>query len=468
MNTSRKKLICLISYQICSVGAVISGNPDTKIIPERGASGRTDNPNIIVLLTDDQGYGDAGCYKNTHLTTPNLDQMAKEGIRFTQFYAGASSSTPSRAALLTGRYAERLKLSAVVDDTSLHGIPADEYTVADFLKQNNYATAIFGKWHLGWQAQFMPNQHGFTTFFGIPYSADMWLFHPSPAHSYRALPVYENEQVTEYNPNVNNMTTRLTERAVEFVEKHRNEPFFMYVAYTQPHVPLGVSSKFRGRSGQGLYADVIMELDWSVGEILKTLDKTGLSENTLVIFTSDNGPWLTYGNHAGSNGGLREGKGTTFEGGQRVPCIARMPGSIPAGTVSNQWISALDIMPTILKVTNTIPLKMNPLDGENVWDAFEGKDIPHRPFFYVNNTRVEAIRDGKWKLIVPHKYRIVTEAGKDGKPGKQENKGGDIGLSLFNVEKDLKETQDVSSLYPDIVMNLSLKIDSLQRIIDNI
>lgn len=339
-------------------------------------------PNIIILMTDDQGYGDVHCYGNTQLHTPNLDKMADEGVRFTNFYAGASSSTPSRAALLTGRYAERVGLPSVVDDTSSIGLKPTEYTIADYLKQNGYATGMFGKWHLGCLPEHMPTRHGFTEFFGIPYSNDMWPFHPKPSHPYKAIPLYENETVIEYNPNINNMTARLTEHAVDFINRHKNEPFFMYVPYTLPHVPLGVSEQFRGKSGAGLYGDVIMELDWSVGEILNSLKDNGIDKNTLVIFTSDNGPWLTYGNHAGSNGGLREGKATTFEGGQRVPFIVRMPGIIPAQQVSDQFISALDIMPTLLWLTQTEMPKMNRLDGQNIWDAFLCKPITHQPFFF--------------------------------------------------------------------------------------
>lgn len=414
-------------------------------------------------MTDDQGYGDVHCYGNTQLHTPNLDKMADEGVRFTNFYAGASSSTPSRAALLTGRYAERVGLPSVVDDTSSIGLKPTEYTIADYLKQNGYATGMFGKWHLGCLPEHMPTRHGFTEFFGIPYSNDMWPFHPKPSHPYKAIPLYENETVIEYNPNINNMTARLTEHAVDFINRHKNEPFFMYVPYTLPHVPLGVSEQFRGKSGAGLYGDVIMELDWSVGEILNSLKDNGIDKNTLVIFTSDNGPWLTYGNHAGSNGGLREGKATTFEGGQRVPFIVRMPGTIPAQQVSDQFISALDIMPTLLWLTQTEMPKMNRLDGQNIWDAFLCKPITHQPFFFVNNGKVEAVRFDNWKLVLPHRYRIVIEPGKDGRPGIQNNNGAEIELSLFDMKKDPSETTNIAKQHNETVLNLTQLADSLQK-----
>lgn len=420
-------------------------------------------PNIIILMTDDQGYGDVHCYGNTQLHTPNLDKMADEGVRFTNFYAGASSSTPSRAALLTGRYAERVGLPSVVDDTSSIGLKPTEYTIADYLKQNGYATGMFGKWHLGCLPEHMPTRHGFTEFFGIPYSNDMWPFHPKPSHPYKAIPLYENETVIEYNPNINNMTARLTEHAVDFINRHKNEPFFMYVPYTLPHVPLGVSEQFRGKSGAGLYGDVIMELDWSVGEILNSLKDNGIDKNTLIIFTSDNGPWLTYGNHAGSNGGLREGKATTFEGGQRVPFIIRMPGIIPAQQVSDQFISALDIMPTLLWLTQTEMPKMNRLDGQNIWDAFLCKPITHQPFFFVNNGKVEAVRSDDWKLVLPHRYRIVIEPGKDGRPGIQNNNGAEIELSLFDMKKDPSETTNIAKQHNETVLNLTQLADSLQK-----
>lgn len=420
-------------------------------------------PNIIILLTDDQGYGDMKCYGNEQLQTPHMDKLAAEGTRFTNFYAGAAASTPSRAALLTGRYAERVGVPGVVDDQSENGIKPTEITLADYLKQNDYATGIVGKWHLGYQPQYMPLQHGFTEFFGIPYSNDMWPFHPQPGHAYPALPLYDNSCVTEYNPPVNQMTTRLTERAVQFINDHKSEPFFLYMPYTQPHVPLGVSDKFKGKSGEGLYADVLMEIDWSVGEIMKTLKENGLDKNTLVLFTSDNGPWLSYGNHGGSNGGLREGKGTTFDGGQRVPFIARMPGQIPAGKVSDQFMSALDLTPTLVELTQSQMPRMNKFDGENIWNILTGEAQEHRPFYFVYNGQVEGVRDGKWKCVAPHKYRTVTTPGKDGLPGIQLAQGGETGLALFDMEKDPQESQDLSARHPDIAARLMGMITEFQK-----
>lgn len=420
-------------------------------------------PNIVILLTDDQGYGDMKCYGNPRLQTPNLDKLANEGTRFTNFYAGAAASTPSRAALLTGRYAERVGMPGVVDNTSENGLESSEYTLADYLKQNNYATGIIGKWHLGCRPEHLPLRHGFTEFFGLPYSNDMWPFHPKPDHDYPALPLYDNEKVVEYNPTVNHMTTRLTERAMQFIESHKDEPFFLYLPYTQPHVPLGVSDKFKEKSGEGLYADVIMEIDWSVGEIMKTLKANGLDENTLVLFTSDNGPWLSYGNHGGSNGGLREGKGTTFDGGQRVPFIVRMPGQIPAGSVSDQFLSALDLTPTLIELTGSQMPRMNKFDGENVWQILTGKPQAHQPFFFVYDGKVEAVRDGKWKCVAPHEYRTVVTPGKDGHPGVQLNNGGKTELALFDMEKDPQETTNLAMQHPEITAKLEAMIKEFQQ-----
>lgn len=433
------------------------------------ASAADKTPNIIILLTDDQGYGDLRCYGNPQVTTPNIDRLASEGTLYTDFYAGAAASTPSRAGLLTGRYAERTGVPDVVDDTSDNGLKADELTIADYLKQHGYATGMFGKWHLGYQPEYMPNRHGFTEFYGLPYSMDMWPFHPAPDHAYRALPLYENETVLEYNPPVNEMTTRLTERAVDFIRRNADGPFMLYLPYTQPHVPLGVSDKFRNKSGEGLYADVLMELDWSVGEIVNTVDSLGLADNTLILFTSDNGPWLSYGNHAGSTLGLREGKGTTFEGGQRVPLVARMPGKIAAGKTDSRFFSALDLAPTITGMVGaTMPGKNNNFDGQDVSEIlFSTESEAHKPFFFVYNGQVEAVRDGKYKCVAPHSYRIVTEPGKDGQPGRQIINGAKTGLALFDLELDPYEKNDISAQNPEVTKRLSAMIQEFQKEMDN-
>jgi arylsulfatase A-like enzyme len=286
-------------------------------------------PNFVVVLTDDQGYGDLGCYGAKGFTTPNIDRMAAEGVRFTDFYVAQAVCSASRAALLTGCYPNRLGILGALNPTSKVGIGAGEKTIAEVLKPRGYATAVFGKWHLGHHPPHLPTRHGFDEYFGLPYSNDMWAKNPSA--NFPDLPLIEGDRTVATNPDQRMLTTWYTERAVQFIGANKDRPFFLYVAHNMPHVPLHVSEKFRGKSAQGLYGDVIMELDWSVGQILAALRDTGLDERTLVLFTSDNGPWLSYGNHAGSAGPLREGKGTDWEGGphggRRLRERGRRPGA---------------------------------------------------------------------------------------------------------------------------------------------
>lgn len=421
-------------------------------------SAKQDKPNVIILFTDDQGYGDVGCYGNEDIPTPYLDEMANSGMRFTDFYVAAASCTPSRAALMTGCYPQRVGLPAVVDDLSKIGLNPNEYTIARYLKESGYATGMFGKWHLGFQTEFMPMAHGFSEFYGIPYSMDMWPNHPKPPHAYPPLPLYDNKKVVDQNPDVNQMTTTFTEHTVDFIKTHKDEPFFIYVPYSQPHVPLGVSDKFKGKSNKGLYGDCIMEIDWSVGQILEALDKYDLSENTLVMFSSDNGPWLSYGDHAGSAGDLREGKGSTFDGGQRVPFIATMPGTIPAQSVCHELVTAMDILPTVMSMTGEDFEAAKPIDGKDISPLLLGKrgaKSPYEAFFFVNKMDVEAVRSGKWKLHVPHLYRIVNTPGADGMPGDQDNYGGQIGLALYDIVADPSESKNLASEYPEVVERLT-------------
>ncbi|HSK12601.1 MAG TPA: sulfatase-like hydrolase/transferase, partial [Phnomibacter sp.] len=294
-----------------------------------------DRPNIILVYLDDMGYGDLGLTGATGFETPHINKLATEGAFLTHFYSPQAVCSASRLGLLTGCYPNRLGFSGALDHTATIGINGAETTIAEMLKPLGYATAAFGKWHLGHTPEFLPLRHGFDEYFGIPYSNDMWPQHPISKNYYPPLPLIDGEKVVATDPDQSQFTTRFTERTLQFIEKHRSQPFFIYLAHPMPHVPLFVSDKFKGRSKQGLYGDVMMELDWSIGAIVKKVDEAGLGENTLIIFTSDNGPWLTYGDHAGSSGGLREGKGTTYEGGQRVPCIFRWKGTIRPGMVSD-------------------------------------------------------------------------------------------------------------------------------------
>ena len=424
----------------------------------------TDKPNVIIIFCDDVGYADVGVFGARGYKTPNLDRMAAQGVKFTDFYAAAPSCTPSRAALMTGCYPQRVSLPNVIGPNSKVGISSDEMTIAEMLKPLGYATACYGKWHLGHQPKFLPMRHGFDDYFGLPYSNDMWPHHPT-SDRYPDLPLIEGERVIEYNPDQTQLTTWYTERSVRFIEKNKDRPFFLYLPHSMAHVPLFVSDKFKGKSEQGLYGDVMMEIDWSVGQILSTLKRLGIDKKTLVIFSSDNGPWLSYGDHAGSALPLREGKGTTFDGGQRESTIMRWPGRIPAGTVCQEPASTMDILPTIAKLTGAA-LPAHTIDGKDIWPLMSGEPgakSPHEAFFYYRGYALEAVRSGKWKLHLPHAYRTLAgrEGGTGGQPAKYEQ--GKIGLSLFDLEKDIGEQNDVSARYPDVVERLLTLVDRMRR-----
>jgi arylsulfatase len=423
-------------------------------------------PNIVLIFTDDQGYGDVGVYGARGFITPHLDKMASQGMQFTDFYSAQAVCSASRAALMTGCYPNRIGISGALMPWAKVGIHEDEVTIAELLKQKGYVCGIFGKWHLGHHEKFLPLQHGFDEYFGIPYSNDMWPvnFDGSPVldsatqpNKFRhpPLPLIEgNEKVREIHTldEQNELTTLYTERAVKFIEDHRGQPFFLYLPHSMPHVPLGVSEKFSGKSEQGMYGDVMMEIDWSVGEIFKALEKHGLDENTIVIFTTDNGPWLNFGNHAGSTGGLREGKGTSFEGGQKVPCIIKWPGTIPDGVICNKMASTIDILPTLAEITST-KLPDHKIDGISILPLLQGNPDanPRGQFlYYYRRNSLEAVRIGDWKLIFPHPYRSYEDVlpGNDGWPGPYND--GISGLELYDLRRDPGERYNVIEQYPDI------------------
>jgi arylsulfatase A len=423
-----------------------------------------DKPNVIIIFCDDVGYADVGVFGAKGYKTPHIDRMAAEGVKFTDFYAAAPSCTPSRAALMTGCYPQRVSLPNVIGPNAKVGISSDEKTIAEILKPLGYATACYGKWHLGDDPKFLPMRHGFDDYFGLPYSNDMWPHHPT-SDEYPDLPLIEGERVIEYNPDQTQLTTWYTERSVKFIEKNKNQPFFLYLPHSMAHVPLFVSDKFKGKSEQGLYGDVMMEIDWSVGQILSTLKRLGIDKKTLVIFSSDNGPWLSYGDHAGSALPLREGKGTTFDGGQRESTIMRWPGRIPAGSVCKEPASTMDILPTVAKLTGA-ELPAHTIDGKDIWPLMSGEPgakSPHEAFFYYRGYALEAVRSGKWKLHLPHAYRTLAgrKGGTGGQPAKYEQ--GKIGLSLFDLEKDIGEQNDVSAQYPDVVERLLTLADQMRR-----
>jgi len=436
--------------------------------PARSVSASVDLPNLVIIFIDDMGYADVGVFGARGYATPNVDRMAAEGIRFTSFYVAQPVCSASRAALLTGCYPNRIGITGALGPRAKHGISDREVTLAELLKTRGYATAVFGKWHLGHHRRFLPTRHGFDEYYGIPYSNDMWPFHHGYLHlpeaerrrkGYPELPMIEGERIV--NPVVTaedqaRFTTDLTARSVAFIRRHKDRPFFLYLAHPMVHVPLFVSEKFKGKSEQGLFGDVVMEVDWSVGRILATLKEEGLDRKTLVIFTSDNGPWLSYGNHAGSAGPLREGKGTTWEGGVRVPCIMRWPGRIPAGAVSDEPAMTIDVLPTVAALIDA-KLPEHGVDGKNIWPlmaAEEGARSPHEVlYFYYRRNDLEALRSGRWKLVFPHRYRSLTgEPGRDGRPHGYSRKR--CGLELYDLVDDPGERTNVIARHPEVVKRL--------------
>lgn len=429
---------------------------------------KTNNPNIILIFCDDLGYGDLSCYGATQYKTPNLDKMASQGVRFTSFLSAQAVCSASRAGIMTGCYPNRVGISGALMPDSKIGLNPNEETIAEVLKKRNYKTAAIGKWHLGYQSEFLPLQQGFDEYLGLPYSNDMWPvnFDGKPAAEnsnkarYPALPLIEgNNKIREIQTldDQSELTTLYTERAVQFITQHKKNPFFLYLAHSMPHIPLAVSEKFKGKSEQGVYGDVIMEIDWSVGEIIKALDKNGLTKNTLIIFTSDNGPWLNFGNHAGSNGGLREGKGASFEGGQREPCIMKWPAHIPEGIICNKLASTIDILPTMAVLTNS-PLPEKKIDGVNILPLLMGDENanPRQSFlYYYRKNSLEAVRKGDWKLVFAHPGRtyIGFNPGVDGFPGGT-NENFPYEEGLYDLRRDPGERFDVKEYYPEVVAEL--------------
>ena len=426
-------------------------------------------PNIVVIFMDDMGYGDLGAYGAMGYSTPNLDRLATEGMLFTHFYAAQAVCSASRAGLLTGCYPNRIGITGALGPSSAIGLNPTETTIAEMLRDKGYRTAAIGKWHVGHHLPFLPLQQGFDEYLGLPYSNDMVPFYYDgtrnfpPGQERRAtypeLPLIRGNEVERMLTSLDDqsaLTTLYTETAVDFIERNRNSPFFLYLAHSMPHVPLAVSEKFAGKSECGLYGDVMMEIDWSVGEVINALERQGLSGRTLVIFTSDNGPWLNFGDHGGSTAGLREGKGTSFEGGQRVPCIMRWPGKIPAGTVCRKLASTIDIFPTLADITGA-DLPQKPIDGVSIRPLLMGNEAANprdRFYYYYGKNNLEAVRQDRWKLVLPHTYRSYEDVlpGRGGMPGDYNRKK--TGLALYDLRRDPGERYDVSSMNPDVVDKL--------------
>ena len=402
-----------------------------------GEEGGNSKPNVVIIFTDDQGYQDVGCFGSPLIKTPNLDRMCAEGRKFTDFYVAGPVCSPSRAALMTGCYPLRVGIPKVLFPADVIGLNPAEVTIADVLKEQGYATACVGKWHLGHHKEFLPTRQGFDYYFGIPYSNDMRPENPEAwarQQKYPPLPIVENEETIEANPDQRYLTRRYTAKAVEFIGANKDQPFFLYLPHTMPHIPLYASEDFAGKSARGLYGDVIEEIDWSVGEILKTLKEAGVDEKTFVLFTSDNGPWLVQKEDGGSALPLRNGKGTTYEGGMREPCIMRWPGRIPAGTVCGEMCGTIDMLPTIAGLAGGKVPADRVIDGRDIWALISGKagaKTPHDEFFYYNTNRLEAVRSGKWKL------RKAPDA------------------ELYDLEGDISESKNVAAEHPELVEKLS-------------
>lgn len=421
-----------------------------------------ERPNIVIIYADDLGWGDLGCYGNPNIRTPNLDRMGAEGMRFTDFYSTAEVCTPSRAALLTGRYPVRSGMAhsqrRVLLNKAVGGLPREEITLAELLKGKGYATAIVGKWHLGHLPQHLPTNHGFDSFFGMPYSNDMLPAIGSPQgrqrtfeekNEYWATPLFRGTNVVEHQPQQRELTGRYTEEALKIIRENRKRPFFLYLAHTFPHVPLFASEKFRGKSRAGLYGDVIEELDWSVGEVLKALRAEGLEKKTLVVFSSDNGPWLIYNQHGGSTGPLREGKGSTWEGGFRVPGIAWWPGRIKAGQTEHRMATTMDLFVTCAKLAGAEVPKDREIDGLDISPILFGRGkVEREPFFYYRGTELYAVRIGMWKA------HFVTQPGYGPEPAVKHDPP-----LLFHLGEDVGEKFNVATNQPAVLAQVKEAVE---------
>jgi arylsulfatase A-like enzyme len=442
---------------------------DLSVTVAAGSAGNTDRPNIVIIYIDDMGYADIGPFGAKGYATPHLDRMAREGMKFTSFYSAQAVCSASRAALMTGCYPNRVGIAGALMPHSRTGISSNEVTIAQVCKQRGYATAIFGKWHLGDAQQFLPLQHGFDEYFGLPYSNDMTPHrYPGETRKYVQLPLIS--QNTVVNPDVDDsaqdmLTTWYTEHAVSFIHRHKNQPFFLYVPHAMVHVPLHVSDKFRGKTERGLFGDVVEELDWSVGQILAALQEDGLDDRTLVMFCSDNGPWLCFGDHAGSAYPLREGKGTSWDGGVREPTLMRWPGHIPAGRVCDAPMMTIDMLPTIAKLIGA-QLPNHTIDGRDISQVITGQtdQSPHDVlYFYYHRNDLEALRSGKWKLELSHNYQSLN-----GRPG------GKTGRSvpytqlkiaqpaLYNLDADPGQQHDVAAEHPEVLKKLLADADRMR------
>lgn len=443
-------------------------------------------PNVIIILADDLGISDLGCFGASDIRTPRLDELARQGTRFTNFYVAQAVCTASRAALMSGCYPNRIGLQGALNHTSRNGIHPDEWLLPEMLRDRGYATACIGKWHLGTVESLSATHHGFDQWLGIPYSNDNSKYHPVLSAEMPPLPLFDGGKVIELDPDQSQFTRRFTERAVAFIEQNAQRPFFLYLPHVMPHVPIFASQRFKGRSQRGLYGDVVEELDWSVGQILDALDREKIADNTLVVFFSDNGPWLSYGEHAGTARPFREGKLTAFEGGVRAPLIARWPGVIPSERTNDEAFMAIDWLPTLTEAVGGRRPERK-IDGLSVMPLLRGEvgaKSPHEALFFYAGNELHAVRSGQWKLHFAHPY--LTTAGEPGRGGKPSNWGkgaprsitdssmdaiasrhgqrvAQLELSLFDLSSDPGESKNVAAEHPDVVARLTALAEPVRR-----
>lgn len=445
------------------------------LLPTAGAE--DSKPNFVIIFADDQGYGDLGCFGSTKIETPNIDRMAAEGRRFTSFMVASPVCTPSRAALMTGCYPKRVGMHQhVLFPQSTKGLNPTEHTIADHLKAQGYATACFGKWHLGHHPESLPRQQGFDAYLGIPYSNDMnhpdnkgkpkvasddlWRDQQSCITLWKT-PLFENETIVELPVDQRTVTRRYTDRAVDFIKEHRDQPFFVYLPHSMPHIPLYVPEDAYDPDPQNAYTCVIEHIDAEVGRVMDTIRELGLSDNTYVIYTSDNGPWLQFKNHGGSAGPLRAGKGTTFEGGQRVPCVIWGPGRVPAGTECGELVGTIDMLPTIAALTSSPLPSDRKIDGMDVSALIHGEsaDSPRDEFLhYTSQGQLEGIRRGDWKLLVKVQRRRRNQQAKT-PPEPPE-------ILLFNLKSDLGEQNNLADTHSELVEELRARMQELDAEIE--
>ena len=437
-------------------------------------------PNFVIIFADDQGYGDLGCFGSETIKTPNIDRMATEGRRFTNFMVASPVCTPSRAALLTGCYPKRIGMHQhVLFPSSTKGLNPEEHTIADHLKAQGYATACFGKWHLGHHPETLPQQHGFDTYFGIPYSNDMnhpdnkgkpkvssdelWLDQESTLTLWNT-PLMENEKIVELPVDQRTVTRRYTDKAVEFITENKDAPFFVYLPHSMPHIPLYVPEDVYDSNPENAYTCVIEHIDAEVGRVLDTIRDLELSENTYVIYTSDNGPWLRFLNHGGSAGPLREGKGTTFEGGQRVPCVMWGPGRIPAGSECDELVGTVDLLPTIAALTGTSLPTDRKIDGVDASALLSGdEDSPREEFlYYTSRGDIEGLRQGKWKLLAKKAQQARKGKGK----AQAQAAAPSAEVMLFDLSSDIGEANDLADAHPEVVAAMLKRMTELDAEIE--